>query len=62
METGNQLATADRPRKVQEKTQNNSLFVNVPKTAGQIHDLEQGSPMTVVVCERGIWIEPINDE
>ena len=52
----NVLAYIDKPRKVQEGTRG-SLRLNIPKTAREVHGIEKGDEVDVIVLDDGLFIQ-----
>lgn len=59
IDTGDVLNVSERPRRAQDL--GGGMYANLTHIGAGIHDIEKGTPVTVTVCENGIWISTAND-
>jgi hypothetical protein len=55
------LAYIDEPRKVQAGARG-SLRLNIPKTAREVHGIEKGDELDVIVVDDGLFIQTSDHE
>jgi len=60
VETGRILEDTLTPRRAQSL--GDTLYANLTSRGVREFGLEKGAALNVVVCERGIWIEPAEAE